>query len=106
MRKTGLVLLLLLTLLGARAQFPVDSICETEVARFLHYLASDSRGGRGNYTPNLHRAATFIGQEFKKLGFHMLPGLSSYYQPFGFDPAKPFTDADGGYLANKVLLNV
>ena len=43
-----------------------DTISEIELTRIISLLASDSLKGRGNYTPELHKAADFIAKEFEK----------------------------------------
>jgi hypothetical protein len=92
---------------AAFGQHSVDSISETEVGRMLHYLASDSLKGRGNYTPELHKAARFITGEFTKAGLQ--PFFTSFVQPFGASNKnlkEKTNDTTGKYNARKVLLNV
>lgn len=63
-----------------------DTINEKEVSRIIHYLASDSLKGRGNGSPELLKAAKFIGEEFRKNGLKPFPGFPGYYvsfRPFG-----------------------
>jgi hypothetical protein len=101
------VLLFLLVHTAASGQYSVDNISETEVGRMLQYLASDSLKGRGNYTPELHKAAWFINGEFTKAGLQ--PFFTSFVQPFGAGNKslqKKTNDTTGKYNARKVLLNV
>lgn len=65
-----------------RAQTINDSIPEREVSRIIHVLASDSLEGRGNFEPGLLKAASFIGNEFEKIGLQTLPGFQNYFIPF------------------------
>ena len=52
----------------------VDSIDRNEVVKIISFLAADSLNGRGNFTPDLHKAARFIENEFKKDSLEFMPG--------------------------------
>jgi len=86
-----------------------DSITHADVTRIINYLASDSLKGRGNYTPELHKAAYFIADEFAKDSLLVLPGMSSYFQPFSKYPLSKKDlkkDSSGKFNPAKILLNV
>jgi hypothetical protein len=59
-----------------------DTITEKEVSRIIHYLAADSLKGRGNGSRELLKAASFLGNEFRKNDLVPLPGVPAYYLPF------------------------
>jgi len=59
-----------------------DSIQEKEVSAILRYLSSDELKGRGNFTPELAKAANFIANRFDQIGLQPLAGSPTFYQPF------------------------
>ena len=84
-----------------------DTISEIELTRIISLLASDSLKGRGNYTPELHKAADFIAKEFEKDSLQ--PYQGSYYQPFtnlNLSGKEKMPDSNGKYDPDKILLNV
>jgi hypothetical protein len=85
-----------------------DSIDRNEVVRIISFLAADSLGGRGNFTPDLQKAARFIQDEFKKDSLEFMPGKNSFLLPFapGDPSVSKMNDPSGQYPADKVLLNV
>lgn len=103
------LILFFLLFQNAFAQSVADTIKVTEVQKHLAFLASDSLKGRGNYSPELHRAAQYIAGEFQKAGATFLPSLSSYFQPFttkDVDQSRLLPDSAGNYHPAEVLLNV
>ncbi len=54
----------------------------TEALRIESYLASDDLKGRRTGTAEIDKAATFIGEEFKKAGLKTFDGLQTYKQTF------------------------
>ncbi|MBI4445857.1 MAG: M28 family peptidase [Acidobacteria bacterium] len=52
-----------------------------EFVRHLRYLSSDELKGRGNSTPEIHKAAEYIAENFKALGLRPA-GTDGYYQHF------------------------
>jgi hypothetical protein len=108
MRRIVVCVSLILLSFTAYSQFSPDSISETEVKRIIQFLAADRLKGRGNYTPQLHKAANFIATEFNKYGLKYFPTLSSLFQPF---TTKSITnqereDSNWLYDPQKILLNV
>src|SRR3954466_7518533 len=59
-----------------------DTISKDEVKRIIGFLASDKMKGRGNFTPELQKAADFIANEFRRDSLRFFPGLDSYFLPF------------------------
>lgn len=86
-----------------------DTVSQEYVSGVLNFLASDSLKGRGNYTPELFRAASFIAKEFEKDSLRFFPGYNSYFDFFShkrlteMDIAK---EASGYYDPTKFLANV
>jgi hypothetical protein len=64
------------------AQTFEDSINEEEISATLKWLASDSLKGRGNFTPELVKAATYISDQFRNYGLSPFPGYLNFHQPF------------------------
>src|SRR5215212_6792534 len=103
------ILVFLLLLNSALFAQVNDTISETDVSRIIGILASDSLRGRGNYTVELHKAADFIANEFKKDSLLPFTGLNSYFQPFTskrLAENEQWKDSLGRYNTSKVLLNV
>ncbi|MGV3530368.1 MAG: M28 family peptidase [Flavisolibacter sp.] len=101
----------LLFVIGCCVSFQLRSqqIDESFVHQAMHYLASDSLKGRGNYTPELQQAARYIAGSFLEDSLWFFPGDSSYLQPFttkelGNDSL--VKDSSGLFDATKVLYNV
>jgi len=57
-------------------------IKESDVTRMLAAVSSDEMQGRGNFTPGIEKAATYIETQFKKTGLIPLPGNVGYKQTF------------------------
>lgn len=103
------LLLLLLGLPCCLYAQPVDSIDAALLQRHLQFLTSDRMKGRGNYTPELQKAAYYIAAEFQKAGLVTLPGMEGYFHPFTdrqLEPAQAVPDSSGGYNPQQILLNV
>lgn len=64
------------------AQTSEFDISEKKVYEILNTLASDSMRGRGNGTPEILKAARFIGTKFHELGLKPLPDMSGYFLSF------------------------
>jgi hypothetical protein len=86
----------------------VDSIDRNEVMKVISFLAADSLNGRGNFTPDLYKAARFIENEFRNDGLEYMPGRNSFLLPFApGDPSiSKLKDSSGHFPSDKVLLNV
>ena len=65
-----------------------DIISIKEVERIETKLCSDNMMGRQVFTPSIEKAADFISDEMKQIGLKMLPGSSSYFQPFSYNRQK------------------
>jgi len=66
----------------AYSQADTDSISSADTKRIINFLASDSLGGRGNFTPELTKAANFIANEFNSYGLEVFPGYNTFILPF------------------------
>ncbi|MEJ7609921.1 MAG: M28 family peptidase [Ferruginibacter sp.] len=75
----GAVLLFAATVSFAQADKGLNAV---EAKRILNYLASDEMRGRRTGSPEIDKAADFIGEEFKKAGLQFFPGLQTYKQTF------------------------
>jgi hypothetical protein len=64
------------------AQNSTDFIQETEAAKTIQVLASDSLRGRGNGTPDLLKAGFFIADKFKQAGLKSLNYQLGFFIPF------------------------
>lgn len=75
---------LLLTALSASAQdnFIVSS---SELSAWSHFLASDEMKGRGNGSPEMEIAASYIAGQLHKAGLKPAPGMDGFIQEFSFD---------------------
>jgi Zn-dependent M28 family amino/carboxypeptidase len=97
MKKTLYTLLILFCSQQLWAQ-NIDRIITKEyVDRLIKTLSSDEMEGRATYSPGIDKAATFIEQEFKKIGLEPLPGESNYRQSFYVDSTekKPLFNVAG-----------
>jgi hypothetical protein len=65
-----------------------DSIGNEETYKILDFLASDDLEGRGNFTPELTKAANFIADKFAEYGLQPLHGSFNFYQPFNGKDSK------------------
>ncbi len=72
-----------------------------EADRIISYLASDEMRGRRVFTPEIDKAADFIGQEFKAAGLSYAAGTSSFRQEFSIVRPK-FISAAGTIDGNPV----
>jgi len=82
-------ILLLLNLLMARGVFaqtggksasPGTAVCASCIRANMEYLASDELRGRGSGTPDELKAATYIGEQFKKYGVEPAGDDGTYIQ--------------------------
>jgi len=64
---------------------PADILNEKETQRIESVLASDDMRGRKAFTPDIDRAADFIGSEFKKIGLQTWGSNQSYKQEFALE---------------------
>jgi len=91
----------------AFAQLAVDCILQKDVEHTVNYLVADSLKGRGNFTPELYKAAHFIADKFNAAGLKTFPLFDGFFQPFQLEASKEkIRDSVGNYLPEKVLLNV
>ncbi len=63
-------------------QKPEQSIRQDEITRIIKTLSADDMEGRGTFTPGIDKAASFIENEFKKIGLQPLTGASGFRQEF------------------------
>ena len=109
MRKCLLFCLFLFFSLHAFPQEFKDTITEKKVLEIISFLASDSLKGRGNYTPELYKAADFIVAKFTDCKLTSLPGRASYFRPFTSQSLlkkQRNPDSSGKYDPRYVLQNV
>jgi predicted metalloprotease with PDZ domain len=72
----------------------IDKIITKEyVDRLIRTLSSDEMEGRATFSAGIDRAATFIEQEFKKIGLQPLSGETGYRQTFKKDGKSLFNVA-------------
>lgn len=90
------------------AQNVSDTLTPELLRDYLRFLAADSLGGRGNYTPQLYRAAHFIADQYAKAGLVAFPSLKSYFQPFDAEvpDASKTKKVSAAFDSASVLLNV
>lgn len=94
----------LLTSISLPAQITNDTINADQLKTYVGFLASDSMKGRGNHEPELFTCATYIANEFEKIGLQKPLSSQSYYQPF---PAKAYNKpSSSGNFNNDVLFNI
>ena len=109
MKKLLIASLLIISASAANSQHIDDIITTKEVERIEKVLAADDMMGRKTYSPEIDKAADFIGSEFKKAGLQMLPGATSYKQEFVMIRAKPITATasfDGTAIDSKNIIAV
>lgn len=99
----------ILMFVAAQSQADSSGVNRLLLEHSLRVLAADSMKGRGNYTPELKKAAAFIQNEFRAAG--LLPYFSggSYLQFFNEGPIVPSLLArmdSANYESDKVLANV
>jgi Zn-dependent M28 family amino/carboxypeptidase len=71
----------------------------------LRFLTSDSLKGRGNHTPELYTAATYIAGQYQRFGLKILSPLSNYFHPFYTKEGKRSSHANNNAvgLLNNVI---
>jgi len=77
-----LAILVSTTLWAASSVAHDGKIAQTQVVKDITFLASDELKGRANFSPEITKAAAYIGERFKATGLVPLAGLSGYEQPF------------------------
>ena len=92
MKKIALSLLFIGTSLTIFAQ-SVEKIKEKDVSRIIKTLTADDMEGRATFSAGIDKAATFIENEFKKIGLQTLEGETSFRQSFSMNRIKPGTAA-------------
>lgn len=71
---------------ASQAQLTGDSCFDKRsLKNIVSVLASDSFKGRGNFTPELEKAASYISRLFRKAGLNTLFGSDNYEIPFIVD---------------------
>lgn len=90
MKKLALSLLFMGTGLTIFAQ-SVEKIKEKNVSRIIKTLTADDMEGRATFSAGIDKAATFIENEFKKIGLQTLEGETSFRQSFSMNRIKPGT---------------
>lgn len=89
-----------------RAQAGMDTITEAQVGRWLQFLASDSLGGRGNYSSGLDTAAHFIADGFRQWQLQPLPGLDTYFHTYILEEEQKRRSQNAGGPGQSPLANV
>lgn len=85
----------------------IITVKETE--RIEKTLAADDMRGRKTFSPEIDKAADFIGAEMKAAGLKFLPGLQSYRQEFTMVRTKPVSleaSLDGATADKKSVIVV
>ncbi len=78
-------------LLGSAAETAAQA--ESSFSLHLRILASDEMRGRGNDQPELLEAASYIAEEFARLGLQPTSPEGSYFQPFTVTTAVELGDS-------------
>lgn len=103
MLRTPFTLLCLLVHFAWLHAQPPTTLTNAESANeIIALLASDSLQGRGNYTPELQKAADYIEQQFVDAGLEPLPGYDHFAIPinFKYHPASLYQLSWNGQLTN------
>lgn len=87
--RTSASLLAILALSSCAVKNPDWLVRQPEVSRLIRTLASDDMQGRATFSPGADKAATFIANEFKKIGLKPLDGQSGFRQEFSMLRIKP-----------------
>lgn len=83
-------ILIVCCLMGSVSVFSQKSrIEQTYVDHLIKTLSADNMQGRKSFEPGIEKAATFIEDEFKKIGLKPLKGLTGYKQTFTVARIKP-----------------
>ncbi|QNK65030.1 M20/M25/M40 family metallo-hydrolase [Pedobacter sp. PAMC26386] len=86
-------LILLFIVRTASAQDIDKIITKGYVDNLIKTLSSDDMQGRATFSPGIDKAATFIEDEFKKIGLQPLKGATGYRQTFYKYQLKPLATA-------------
>ena len=90
MKRLAFGILALSVLASCSVQQKVQKTVKTsEVKRIISTLAADDMQGRAAFGPGIEKAATFIENEFQKIGLQKLEGESSYRQTFNVTRIRP-----------------
>lgn len=90
MKRVALGVLAMSVLVSCSVQQKVQkTVKASEVKRIISTLAADDMQGRAAFGPGIEKAATFIENEFKKIGLQPLEGESSYRQTFNVTRIRP-----------------
>lgn len=68
-----------------------ETITLEQVTKDVSYLASDKLQGRGNFSPNIHKAADYIANRFEQVGLAPLSTESSFLQEYTLQRIIPDT---------------
>ena len=82
MKKASFLAILIFASPPIFAQKIEKVITEKYVGQLIRTLSSDDMQGRATFTPGIDKAATFIEQEFKRIGLKPLAGEKSFRQTF------------------------
>jgi hypothetical protein len=86
------IALILITLTIHLMAQDIDKIVNpAAVEKVESTLSSDAMRGRASFTPDIERAADFIGSRFKAAGLKTWNGSDSYRQPFALIRTKPIS---------------
>ncbi len=85
-----------------KAQPPAQLTNAERANEIVAILASDSLQGRGNFTPELQKAADYIEQHFIEAGLQPLPGFDLFTIPvnFKYHPASLYQLTWNGQITN------
>ena len=69
-------------LAGCAVQKSDQIVPQDEITRIIRTLSADDMQGRATFTPGIDKAASFIENEFKKIGLQPLNGEKNFRQEF------------------------
>ena len=74
--------IIFLLLAGCAVQKSDQIVPQDEITRIIKTLSADDMQGRATFTPGIDKAASFIENEFKKIGLQPLNGEKNFRQEF------------------------
>ena len=74
--------IIFLLLAGCAVQKSDQIVPQDEITRIIKTLSADDMQGRATFTPGIDKAASFIENEFKKIGLQSLNGEKNFRQEF------------------------
>jgi len=96
----ALVLFLSLAVSGLNAgSLPLNELSADRYMQYISFLASDDLKGRGNGTPELERAADYIGAQFRSLGLKPAGDGGTFFQKFEITTGVEFSSKNALQIA-------